>query len=312
MGEPVAMTVDVLVAGRSCMDHLAILDRWPEEDQKQSLAFRVTEGGGQGGTSACCIARLGGRVLYVGKLGSDPEGDFCKKRMESFGVNTRHIDVIKGGSTPVAYVFVTRDNGRRTILYEPNTLPRLSMADLRPALELAPLVLLLDPEVTYLSEALKTEAADGIKIVYDCERWRKGLNSMMAVADYFIPSAGFLDEDRLGFAGLTFEEKMVRLRSRIGGELVVTRGSMGAYYFSDRRLYHLPAPTVQVKDTTGAGDNFHAAFALAISEAVDIHQAVRFAVSVASLSCRDYGGRNAIPQRHEATALAETLLARVI
>jgi len=305
------MAIDVLVAGRNCMDHLAVIESWPDEDQKRSLALRVVEGGGQGGTSACCIARLGGRVGYVGKLGDDPEGLFCRQRLEAFEVNTDMIDMVKEGKTPVAYVFVTRASGKRTIIYEPNTLPKLTLEDLLPAIELNPSVLLLDPEVTYLAGTLKSIAAGRIKIVYDCERWREGLEAMMAAADYFIPSAIFLEEKRLGYGGLAFEAKMTRLKKKIGGVLVVTRGGRGAYYFSENRLYHQPAPVIAVKDTTGAGDNFHAAFALALSNGADIHEAVRFGVSVASLSCREYGGRMGIPEKDEAMKVAETLRAKI-
>ena len=80
---------DVLVIGRSCLDYIAVMERFPEENQKTTLEFRSTEGGGQGGTASCCISKLGGQVAYVGKLGDDPEGRFCLKRLQDFGVNTR-------------------------------------------------------------------------------------------------------------------------------------------------------------------------------------------------------------------------------
>ena len=66
--------VDVLVIGRSCLDYIAVVKQFPIENQKLPLEFRLTEGGGQGGTSSCCISRLGGKVAYVGKLGDDDEG----------------------------------------------------------------------------------------------------------------------------------------------------------------------------------------------------------------------------------------------
>jgi sulfofructose kinase len=84
--------------------------------------------------------------------------------------------------------------------------------------------------------------------------------------------------------------------------LIVTRGEEGAFYPHEGRLYRVPAPAVQAVDTIGAGDNFHGAFALAISLGFDLHRAVRFAVATASLSCRDYGGRQGLPDLREALA----------
>lgn len=291
---------DVLVVGRSCLDHIAVVETFPEEDTKAPLEFRIAEGGGQGGTASSCIARLGGRVLYAGRLGDDAEGAFCLQRLKAFGVDTAFIRKVDGGKTPVAYIFVTQSTGKRTIIYERSTLPRFQFEDLLPALSRDPKVLLLDPETTYLAGALKPLGGAGIRIVYDCERWREGMDAMMAAADFFIPSSSFLDAPPMGFGGLEFREKMARLDARIKGVLIVTRGGEGAYYLWKDQLYHVPAPEVPVKDTTGAGDNFHAAFSLAAARGWDIHEAVRFSVAVASLSCRDYGGRTGIPEEKEA------------
>ena len=113
---------DVLVIGRSCLDVIAILNQFPNENQKVPLEFRLEEGGGQGGTASCCITRLGGQVAYIGKLGDDREGRFCKQRLKDFGVDTQMIEMVIGGRTPVAYVFVSKPRGHRTIIYEPNRL----------------------------------------------------------------------------------------------------------------------------------------------------------------------------------------------
>lgn len=80
--------IDVLVMGRSCLDFIAVVNRFPKENQKETLEFRFMEGGGQGGTASCCISKLGGRVVYVGKIGDDPEGRFCLDRLQDFGVDT--------------------------------------------------------------------------------------------------------------------------------------------------------------------------------------------------------------------------------
>ena len=115
---------DVLVIGRSCLDIIAVVNRFPQENQKLPLEFRLTEGGGQGGTASCCISRLGGRVAYVGKLGDDDEGKLCLKRLADFGVATDLVEIVKGGQTPVAYVFITANSGARSIIYERNDLPK--------------------------------------------------------------------------------------------------------------------------------------------------------------------------------------------
>lgn len=304
--------IDVLVIGRSCLDYIAVIDQFPEENQKVPLEFRLKEGGGQGGTASCCISRLGGRVAYAGKLGEDDEGRFCLKRLKDFGVGTDYIEIVRGGKTPVAYVFVTAGTGHRTVIYERNALPRITIDQGIENLAVESEVVLLDPEVTYLGGQLKAAGGDNIKLVYDCERWRQGIEDIMDTADYFIPSSDFLDSDRLNFGDLTFHQKLAELNRRVAGQLIVTRGEKGAYYFCADKLYQVAAPAVNAIDTIGAGDNFHAAFALALTKGIDLHRSVKLSVAVASLSCRDYGGRNGVPNMQKAMEVAEKLEERMI
>ena len=154
---------EVLVIGRNCLDYISVVEEFPEEDKKAALCIRMVEGGGQGGTSSCCIARVGGKVTLLGKLGDDEEGRFCIQRLQAFEVNTDYMEKVKGGKTPVAYLFVTRASGKRTIIYEPNRLPKITV-DKR----LADLVsrsgsILLDPDVTYLGRELRRIIKNRVK-----------------------------------------------------------------------------------------------------------------------------------------------------
>ena len=298
---------DVVVIGRSCLDNIAVVDNFPEENQKVPLAFKLVEGGGQGGTASYCISRLGGRVAYIGKLGDDEAGRICLKRLKDFGVDTDRVEIVENGKTPVAYAFVTRSSGNRTIIYAPSDLPKVKLDASIEDLLAQTRVILLDPEVTYLAKAFKAVLNRGVKIVYDCERWRDGIEDMMSVADFFIPSSDFLDSKNLSLGNMSLPQQILQLKETITGELIVTRGADGAYFIFQDRLYHIAAPQVAVKDTIGAGDNFHAAFALAVSKKYDLSEAVKLAVAVASLSCRAYGGREGIPNWGEAIEVAETL-----
>lgn len=300
---------EVLVIGRNCLDYISVVEKFPEEDKKVVLYSRMVEGGGQGGTSSCCIARLGGRVALLGKLGDDEEGRFCIQRLRAFEVNTDYMEKVKGGRTPVAYLFVTRSSGKRTIIYEPNHLPKITADNRLTDLASRAGSILLDPDVTYLGRELRRIKKNNVKIIYDCERWRGGIEEMMALADFFIPSSDFLSSKELNLKSTSLRNKIMELGQRVRGTLIVTHGEDGVYYLSAKTLFHVAPPEVDVVDTTGAGDNFHGAFALARSRGYDLHAAVAFAVAVASLSCREYGGRKGLPTMAEATRTAEKLTA---
>ena len=303
---------DVLVIGRSCLDVIAVVNQFPQENQKLPLEFRLNEGGGQGGTASCCISKLGGQAAYIGRLGDDEEGRFCLKRLKDFGVITDFVDIVKDGKTPVAYVFITADSGARSIIYERNTLPKLNInADLEELVRHTGVVL-LDPEVTYLGGQLKSIAGSKVKVIYDSERWREGIEDIMDTADYFIPSSEFLTAEPLALDGISFNQKIIKLNDLVAGNLIVTHGEKGAYYITDGTLYHVAVPEIKAVDTVGAGDNFHAAFALALTRGFDLHQTIKFSVAVASMSCRQYGGREGVPTWEQALEVAGTLKEKVV
>ncbi len=304
--------MDVLVIGRNCLDYIAVVKKLPAEDEKAPLDFRLIEGGGQGGTAACCVAKLQGRVALIGKIGGDEEGAYCLDRLDAFGVDTSFVEIVESGRTPVAYLFVTRKSGSRTIIYEPSQLPKIELTREHLATLSTAQTVLLDPETTYLAAIVKKNAGPKTRIIYDCERWKPGVEQMMALADFFIPSAVFLESDALDYGHMDFSQKVLRLKDDIKGQLIVTHGEEGAFYPHDGRLYRVPAPVVQAVDTIGAGDNFHGAFALAVSLDFDLHRAVRFAVATASLSCRDYGGRQGLPNMKEALAVTGQIKEEIV
>ena len=96
-----------------------------------------------------------------------------------------------------------------------------------------------------------------------------------------------------------------RLWSPDRAAVVLTDGERGSYLRQrgDGRLWHVPACKVTAVDTTGAGDCFHGAYALALTEGRPPLEAARFATAAAGLSVTGQGGRRALPDY--ATSLAK-------
>lgn len=85
--------------------------------------------------------------------------------------------------------------------------------------------------------------------------------------------------------------------------LAGTRGPKGTIFLNEQgELEESPAFPVHTVDTLGAGDVFHGAFALAITEKQELRQALRFASAAAALKCTRFGGAYAAPQRTEVEA----------
>jgi sugar/nucleoside kinase (ribokinase family) len=302
---------EVLIIGRINVDYLSVLESYPEEDTKIAIKERMVETGGQGSNTSCCIARLGGTLRLTGKVGDDEEGRFCIDRFKACGIDTGAVQIIPDGHTPVSYIFITEATGSRTIMYDRDTFPKIVINDQIRSLISESGVILLDPSVTYLAKELST-IKNRPPIVYDCERSRDGITDMMAVAEYFAPSSDFLSDKTLGLRAAGIIGGIKSLAGLVANRLIVTDGSNGAYYIEGGSIYLIRPPKVRVVDTTGAGDNFHAALALAVSRGFSLGNAVKFSVSVATLSCQGYGGRTAVPGWDEAMRVSAGLFAEKI
>ena len=101
-------------------------------------------------------------------------------------------------------------------------------------------------------------------------------------------------------SGLSDPEAGARaLAERTGAPVLVTIGAEGVLLLDGDRAERLPAPAVDVVDTTGAGDTFNGALAAELAAGADLRAAAELAVAAASLSTRAPGARDGMPRRDE-------------
>jgi sugar/nucleoside kinase (ribokinase family) len=106
-------------------------------------------------------------------------------------------------------------------------------------------------------------------------------------------------------AGITDDgEALKKVAKLTPSFLAGTRGPRGTIWLDEQgELQETPAFPVHTVDTLGAGDVFHGAFALAVTEKHELRQALGFASAAAALKCTRFGGAFATPQRAEVEEL---------
>jgi len=99
-------------------------------------------------------------------------------------------------------------------------------------------------------------------------------------------------------------EALKRVAKLTNAFLAVTRGPRGTIWLDENQaIQETPAFPVDAVDSLGAGDVFHGAFALALTEKQELREALRFASAAAALKCTRFGGAFAAPQRIEVEEL---------
>jgi sulfofructose kinase len=86
---------------------------------------------------------------------------------------------------------------------------------------------------------------------------------------------------------------------------VQTEGAEGCYTVTEKDYFHTPAFSVEVMDTTGAGDTFHGAYLVGLDLGWPLRETALFASAAAAMKCRRLGGRAGIPDRESVLAFLQ-------
>ncbi|MBE9606433.1 sugar kinase [Acetobacteraceae bacterium H6797] len=276
----------VLCIGHVVADHTFQVPSVPAPPAKLHATGYTYGLGGMAANAAIAATKLGGRGLFWGRAGEDPTGRYLVAALQAEGVETA-IRLMRDGHTPTSAVLVD-PRGERTIISFPGSGMRpkpwwLPLPDLSGAS-----VLLCDPRWPEAAEAaMKAAREQGVPSVMDAER------SDQAVLVQLVPlvdHALFSETGLTSFAGQVSAEEGLRKALSVGAKVAgVTRGEKSTLWIDSRdgQLRETPAFKVTATNTTGAGDVFHGAYALALAEKKDVPAAMRFASAAGACRARD-------------------------
>jgi sulfofructose kinase len=286
-----ANKVDVVCVGVITMDTIALVDRYPSEDERVLAQEIARGGGGPAAVAAVALARLGISTAIVGTIGNDADGREILEIFKREGVVTSGISI---GSTPTAgsVIVASREHSARAIsTRQPVVQAPVSQA----ALELvksADWVHCDHVGINRLGE-LGISRGKGPKISFDAGY---GVESFdVSLVDLFVPT------DRqmaLRHPGLSLQDAMAKDAQSAGNIVVATRGAEGSAAYVDSFIT-APGFKVDVVSTLGAGDVFHGALMAQVVEDRPMEEALLRANAVAALSCRGLDGQSAIPTLKE-------------
>jgi sugar/nucleoside kinase (ribokinase family) len=265
-----------------------------------------------GSASAICamgLARLGTPVAFFGKVGDDPAGHFCLDAMRGRGID---LDaVVADPSLKTGVTVAITSTADRALVSFLGSIASLSEGEVpRELLSRADHV---HVSSFYLQEALRPgveklfrEArAEGLTTSLDpgfdpSERWAPDLVETLRSVDIFFPN----EVELRGLTGSDDPEEAVRRLQNGSTRIVAKLGARGAMALDGGgRSVHVPAPRVEVTDTTGAGDSFDAGFLHAWLEGAELADCLRLGVACGALSTRGLGGTATQPDIAEARAL---------
>lgn len=286
----------VLCVGHAVQDFVFSVGAMPDAAQKYRASAFQSVGGGPASTAAVAISRLDGTALLAARVGDDSIAEVTLGELESYGVDCAHVRRLANCTSSLSAVIVD-DAGERLI------------------------VNYLDPAMESSSDWLPQQLPPGVDAVLVDTRWPEGaLHGLQLArqcdapavldADLPVPADGELvraaTHVAFSAAGLAEysgnsdpKQALQTVAESTDAWCCVTLGGEGTLYLKDGEPCVFPAYEVDVRDTLGAGDVWHGAFALALGEGQPISGALDFASAAAALKVSNGGGMSGAPLRRE-------------
>lgn len=294
---PINKTYDVAGLGLNAVDHLCVVPHFPQFDSKLKMRSFSQQGGGQAATAMVACQRLGLKTRYLGKVGDDAFGQYSRNSLEQEGVATEGVVTVPGARNQFAFILIDAATGERTIIWDRDQRLVMLPGDVSRELVSSAKVLLVDGhDAGAALQAARFGKEAGAVVVMDAERISDETPALVSLVDVIIGERSFPER----FTSLSdVKEALVALAGKGPRLAGVTLGEKGALVYCDGTFFHSPAYEVNCRDTTGAGDVFHAAFIRALFEDWDLMRSLDFSNAVAALKCRELGGRAALPSFEE-------------
>ncbi|WP_084820329.1 ribokinase [Mesobacillus campisalis] len=279
----------IAVTGSLNMDLVTTVDRFPKKGETlQGNAFS-TIFGGKGANQAVAAARLEREVHMIGRVGDDAFGSEYLGHLKQEGIHCENVKMVKGVPTGTALITVAeRDN---TIVIVSGANDHMTGDETEEASDVLEQcnVLLVQLEIPFsgVEKAMQIAKKAGSIIILNPAPYVEWPEHWWQLVDYVTPNEHEAAAMR----------NSAHFRQEYEQKLIVTEGSKGASYIQHGERKIVPAPAVEVKDTTGAGDTFNGVFAAGLDEGMAIGEAVERAVVAASLSVTAFGAQSGMPAK---------------
>lgn len=264
--------------------------------------------GGKGSNQAVATARLGAESYFVGIIGEDKLGEIATDLYRAEGVDTRYLKKTPEMATGVGFIILNQAGQNGIILdMSANKLMDAAFVDTAEAqiARSAIVMSVLEIPVAAAARAMAVGRRHGVPTLLNPAPAAPLDDSVLKNIDYLTPNE---TELRI-LQGLAPDdptptpELAKRLQARGVKTLIVTMGEQGALVMDGGDEFYVPGISVDVVDTTGAGDAFNAGLAIALAEGKTLREAVQYAACTGALACTKLGVIPALATRAAADEL---------
>jgi ribokinase len=294
----------IAVVGSSNTDMIIKAPRIPRPGETVLGGRFSMAAGGKGANQAVAAARAGGDVVFVARVGSDFFGERAIRSFVSDHIDSSLITKDRTEPSGIALVFVGEE-GQNSIAVAAGANEQLSEEEIEKSRNVIAsadtLLMQLEVPVETVTVAAQIAVASGVRVILNPAPAQKLPSKLLKMIHILTPNefeaevlTGVrISDDRSASSACT---KLLAQGVQIA---LITLGARGAFLATAGIRELVPGYPVRAVDSTGAGDVFNGALAVALSEGKEIRDAVKFANAAAALSVTRLGAQPSIPRRRE-------------
>ncbi|MEP7183960.1 MAG: ribokinase [Betaproteobacteria bacterium] len=303
----------ILVFGSINLDLVARVPRLPRPGETLAGEHFSAQPGGKGANQALAAQRAGGRVAMAGAVGNDAFATTALASLAAGGVDlalVRHVPAATG----VALIHVD-DSGENSITVIAGANAHADADDVPAALLRTGNTVLLQLEVPLPAVCTLARRAHeaGARVILNAAPANTLPPDIFEALDVLVVNELEADVIATTLGVPTLPEAFAAgVHRRFGFAVVVTLGAQGALAVAGGEWLRVPAPAVDVRDTTGAGDAFTGALAVALDRGDRWPQALAEGVAAGSLACTGEGAQAALPVAAAIHCFAENVQPQLV
>jgi len=257
--------------------------------------------GGKGCNQAIAIARLGGKVNFISKIGKDSYGELALNTLKKNNINIENIIQDEKLQTGVAGILIDKNSGKNAINVIVGAPSSLTINEIDKQINLikSSKIFLTQLEVPkdVTLHCLKIAKENGCITILNPAPASEISNEFYNHIDYFTPN----ETEAEFYTGIKITneqeakqaaEKLLNLGIK---KVIITLGEKGLFYTDGKEEIYLKASSVKAIDTTGAGDAFNGGLAFGLSKDKPINECLELANKVAGISTTKLGAGDAMP-----------------
>ncbi|WP_236978222.1 ribokinase [Membranihabitans maritimus] len=297
----------IIVVGSTNMDMVVKTDHIPEPGETVLGGNFFMNPGGKGANQAVAIARLGGDVMFISKIGDDIFGKQSSQMFDEEGIDTRGLVPDENSPSGVALITVDEE-GENSIVVAPGANANLMPCDLEETLDkiedVSILLMQLEIPLQTVKKAAQIASGNDMKVILNPAPVPGNVDGVIELFPFIDIITPNVKEAEMLSGIPVKDEKSAKRAGKVIYEqgvnnVVITMGRMGALVLESGECTYIPATEVETIDTTAAGDSFNGALAVGLSEGKSLVDSVRFACRAAAITVTRMGAQSAMPYRNE-------------